>query len=52
MTANWEQSKQKATGKWTRDWLFSDKVTSHATDLEEVIKNIMTLDIDKDEEKE
>ncbi|GJW28811.1 retrovirus-related pol polyprotein from transposon TNT 1-94 [Tanacetum coccineum] len=24
-------------GKWTRDWLFSDKVTSHATDLEEVM---------------
>nr|GEZ90400.1 zinc finger BED domain-containing protein RICESLEEPER 2-like [Tanacetum cinerariifolium] len=34
----------------TRDWIFSNKVASHATDLEEVIKNIMTLDIDKDEE--
>nr|GFB43008.1 UvrD-like helicase, ATP-binding domain, P-loop containing nucleoside triphosphate hydrolase [Tanacetum cinerariifolium] len=33
----------------TRDWLFSEKVVSHA-DLEEVTKNIMKLDIDKEEE--
>ncbi|GKB24423.1 zinc finger BED domain-containing protein RICESLEEPER 2-like protein [Tanacetum coccineum] len=33
----------------TRDWLFSEKVVSHA-DLEEVTENIMKLDIDKEEE--